>query len=175
MGNRVPSSRRRTCQVTALVTALTVTFFSGVPASARAGYGWPLRPRPAVVTAFDAPAVRWQAGHRGVDLDGPVGSAVLAAAAGTVAFAGPVAGKPVVSIRHPDGLLTTYEPVVASVRAGTAVRRGDVIGTLDAGHPGCPVTACLHWGARRGFGSAATYLNPLSLVDAVRVRLKPLA
>ena len=47
----------------------------------------------------------------------------------------------------------------------------DVIGVLDAGHPGCPVGACLHWGALLG----TAYVDPLSLLGPVRVRLKPLS
>ena len=84
-----------------------------------------------------------------------------------------VAGRPVVSVSHPDGVTTTYEPVEASVDAGDHVSRGEVIGTVMTGHPGCPVPACLHWGARRGSGRAADYLDPLGLLGAVRVRLKP--
>ncbi|MFT4088884.1 MAG: M23 family metallopeptidase, partial [Gordonia sp. (in: high G+C Gram-positive bacteria)] len=124
---------------------------------------------------FDPPAQRWLPGHRGVDLSAAPGAVVLAARAGTVRFAGAVGGKPVVSILHPDGITTTYEPVRGDVRAGDRVERGEPIGTLEARHPGCPAAACLHWGARRGAGSSAKYLNPLSLVGAVRVRLKPLS
>lgn len=160
----------------ATVLCCLVLLAAAPPAdAARRPYGWPLSPRPQVVTPYDPPAQRWQAGHRGVDLAGSSGGPVLAAGAGTVSFAGRVGGKPVVSIRHADGILTTYEPVEASVRTGASVRRGQVIGTLAAGHPGCPVDACLHWGARRGSGATSTYLNPLSLVGAVRVRLKPLS
>jgi murein DD-endopeptidase MepM/ murein hydrolase activator NlpD len=112
-------------------------------------------------------------GHRGVDLAAPAGVTVLSAGDGVVHFAGSVAGKSVVSIRHGDGLLTTYEPVTASVRAGTAVARGSPIGVLESGHEGCN-RPCLHWGARRGAGASATYLDPLALLGVVRVRLKPL-
>ncbi|WOC14499.1 hypothetical protein MP11Mi_36210 [Gordonia sp. MP11Mi] len=99
---------------------------------------------------------------------------MLAARAGTVHFAGLVAGKPTVSIRHGDGVLTTYEPVIARVRRGEHVGRGQVIGVLAAGHEGCRAAACLHWGARRGSGRDAVYLNPLGLLGVLRVRLKPL-
>jgi murein DD-endopeptidase MepM/ murein hydrolase activator NlpD len=76
-----------------------------------------------------------------------------------------------VSIDHADGLRTTYEPVTPLVTAGQQVRAGDMVGRLDAGHPGCPVVACLHWGLRRG----ETYLDPLALVGLARVRLLPLS
>jgi murein DD-endopeptidase MepM/ murein hydrolase activator NlpD len=124
----------------------------------------------AVTRPFDAPPGRYAAGHRGVDLAGGPGAAVLAAGDGVVAFAGMVAGRPVVSVDHPGGLRTTYEPVQPAVGAGQAVRRGDPLGTLVGGHDGCPVEACLHWGLRRG----EDYLDPLALLRPPQVRLLPL-
>lgn len=133
-------------------------------------YGWPLRPVPRVAQRFRAPADRYTPGHRGADLVGAVGQPVLAARGGVVAFAGPLAGRGVVSVLHPDGLRTTYEPVTAAVAVGAVVERGTVLGTLDAGHPGCPAAACLHWGVRRG---EADYLDPLVLVGPGTLRLLP--
>src|SRR5688572_20661059 len=104
---------------------------------------WPLQPRPAVVRAFDAPSPNWQRGHRGVDLAGSGGQTVYAAAAGSVVFAGDLAGRPLVSVAHPGGLRTSYEPVDPTVRAGQRVEAGAAIGVLQAGHPGCPTAACL--------------------------------
>jgi murein DD-endopeptidase MepM/ murein hydrolase activator NlpD len=130
---------------------------------------WPLSPA-TVVRSFDPPPRPWLAGHRGVDLAGTPGATVTAARAGTVAFAGVLAGRGVVSVAHAGGLRTTYEPVTPGVRAGDAVAAGAAIGTLTAGHPGCPATACLHWGLRRG----DAYLDPLVLVGRGRVRLLPL-
>ena len=140
-----------------------------------AAYGWPLDGNPAVVRPFAPPARPWLPGHRGVDLAGTAGAPVRAAGAGIVAFAGSVAGRPVVSVEHPSGLRTTYEPVVPGVVAGQRVRVGEVLGELAAGHPGCPIAACLHWGLRSGSGSDAVYLDPLSLLGLRRVRLLPLA
>jgi murein DD-endopeptidase MepM/ murein hydrolase activator NlpD len=118
---------------------------------------------------FEAPPHPFAAGHRGVDLTGLPGSTVAAAGDGVVAFAGMVAGRPVVSIDHAGGLRTTYEPVDPSVAAGRRVFRGEPIGTLTAGHLGCAAEACLHWGLRRG----ETYLDPLLLLRPPRVRLLP--
>lgn len=132
------------------------------------GFGWPLTPRPRIVRPFEAPAFRFGPGHRGVDLAGTPGQSVFAAGAGTVVFQGMVADRPVISIDHPNGLRTTYEPVLASVPSGGRVERGTVIGSLRPGHPGCPVPACLHWGARRG----EDYLDPTRLLST-RVRLLP--
>ena len=143
------------------------------PASAGATVAAPrwTAPVDGVVTRpFEAPPHPYGQGHRGVDLAGTPGSPVLAAGEGVVAFAGMVAGRPVVSIDHPDGLRTTYEPVDASVGAGQTVARGSTIGTLADGHPGCAAGACLHWGLRRG----DAYLDPLVLLRSPRVRLLPL-
>ena len=135
---------------------------------------WPLPPPHEVVRGFDPPAERWLAGHRGVDLRGHQGERVLAAGAGVVAFAGRVAGVPVVSIRHPDGLLTTYQPVVAAVTAGDEVRAGDRIGRLSVTASHCAPAACLHWGLRRdGPGRDDDYLDPLLLVTPTLLRLLP--
>jgi len=133
-------------------------------------FGWPLSP-PAVVRRFDPPPQPWLAGHRGVDLAAPPSSAVHAAGPGTVIFAGRVAGRGVLSVAHPGGLRTTYEPVTATVSVGDTVAAGTTLGTLDAGHPGCPAAACLHWGLRRG----DRYLDPLALLGLGRVRLLPAA
>ncbi len=135
---------------------------------------WPLRPRPVVTRGFDAPAPDWRPGHRGVDLAGAPGRPVYAAGTATVVFAGPLAGRPVVSLAHAGGLRTSYEPVRAAVRVGQAVTAGTVIGSLLAGHPGCPAPACLHWGAMWGPASGARYVDPLGLLRSTPVRLKPL-
>jgi len=134
---------------------------------------WPLRPRPAVMRLFDAPSPDWKPGHRGVDLAGRPGQQVYAAAPGTVVFAGELAGRPVVSVAHPGGLRTSYEPVHAAVRAGQRVDHGTVLGELRAGHAGCPAPACLHWGAMWGPASRADYVDPLGLVATTPIRLKP--
>jgi murein DD-endopeptidase MepM/ murein hydrolase activator NlpD len=135
---------------------------------------WPLRPRPAVLRIFDAPSPKWNRGHRGVDLAGVAGQPVYAAAPGTVVFAGQLAGRTLVSVAHPGGLRTTYEPVRPSVRVGQLVVAGTVIGELEAGHDGCAAAACLHWGAMWGPASRADYVDPLGLLTSTPVRLKPL-
>jgi murein DD-endopeptidase MepM/ murein hydrolase activator NlpD len=148
---------------------------SAAPARADDGrLDWPLNPRPAILRTFDAPSPNWDRGHRGVDLAGSPGQVVHAAAAGTVVFAGLLADRPVVSIAHPGGLRTSYEPVQPGVRAGQVVAAGTPLGELVAGHPGCGVSACLHWGAMWGSASNAEYVDPLGLVVTTPVRLKPL-
>ena len=128
------------------------------PRAPAAPFRWPLSPAPDVLRRFAVGPHPWSPGHRGVDLGAGAGQHVLAAGAGTVAFAGLVAGRGVVTVAHPGGLRTTYEPLIAWVRAGEEVAAGDELGVLATGSH-CP-TACLHWGALRG----DAYIDPLSLL-----------
>ncbi|MET3960506.1 murein DD-endopeptidase MepM/ murein hydrolase activator NlpD [Marmoricola sp. OAE513] len=130
---------------------------------------WPLDPVPEVVAGFDPPEQRWSAGHRGVDLLATAGAPVRAALAGTVSFAGTIAGRGVVVVEHTDGRRTTYEPVAPSVAVGDHVGSGATLGTVQAGGSHCPPRACLHWGLRVG----EEYLDPLTLVRRGPVRLLP--
>ena len=124
-----------------------------------------------VVRRFDPPPRPWLPGHRGVDLGAEPDAVIRAAGAGTIVFAGQVAGRGVVSVAHPGGLRTTYEPVPAgALQPGDPVTAGQEIGRLAPGHPGCPQAACLHWGLRR----SGNYLDPLTLLGLGRVRLLPL-
>ncbi len=127
--------------------------------TARTSWRWPLIPRPAVIRSFDPPAQPWLSGHRGVDLAASPGSDVLAPAAGAVTFAGWVVDRPVLTITHPDGLRSSFEPVQTSLTPGTIVAPGEAIGVVAAsGH--CAPADCLHWGVRRG----ADYIDPLRFV-----------
>jgi murein DD-endopeptidase MepM/ murein hydrolase activator NlpD len=162
--------------LTVLTTPLGATHASpdgrlSLAVAPRAGpvFSWPLDPPHQVLRPFEAPAGPYGPGHRGVDLGGTPGQQVRAAAAGTVVFAGQVAGRGVISVDHADGLRTTYEPVAPQVTAGQRVAAGDVLGQLMPGHPGCTAAACLHWGVRRG----GEYLDPLGLFGTGRVRLLP--
>ncbi|WP_051386307.1 M23 family metallopeptidase [Actinokineospora inagensis] len=162
-----------------LVVVVVLTLLSGVravgttaPGQRPRVFAWPLAPPRPVGRPFTAPAHLYGPGHRGVDLPGTVGEPVYAAADGVVAFARPVISRGVVSVQHPQGLRTTYEPVTPVVTAGAVVHRGDRIALLTAGHDGCPgAPACLHWGLRRG----REYLDPLVAVNRPRVRLLPVS
>ena len=140
-------------------------------ASAAAGSDarWPLDGQVQVVRGFAPPVQRWSPGHRGVDLLGREGAPVRAAAAGSVSFAGPIAGRGVVVVAHRDGTRTTYEPVTATVTVGAAVIAGDAIGRLAAAAGHCLPAACLHWGRLRG----DVYLDPMLMLRAGPVRLLP--
>jgi hypothetical protein len=145
---------------------------AGPPAAAAGpGYAWPVPAPHPVARGFDPPDSDWGAGHRGVDLGASGGTVVRSAAAGSVVFAGLVAGRGVVVVEHARGLRTTYEPVLALVRVGAHVEAGDPLGRLTASGGHCLPRACLHWGAIRG----GTYLDPLSLLgrSPAQVRLLP--
>jgi murein DD-endopeptidase MepM/ murein hydrolase activator NlpD len=158
-----------------LALVLWLALFAAAPASAAdARLEWPLRPPPTVVRGFDAPSPDWHPGHRGVDLAGAPGQPVYAAGTATVVFAGLLAGRPVVSLAHPGGLRTSYEPVQTAVRVGQPVTSQTMIGQLIAGHVGCSAAACLHWGAMWGPASGADYVDPLGLLKSTPIRLKPL-
>jgi len=126
-------------------------------------------PRPnRVLRTFNKPAKNWLPGHRGVDLEATPNDQIYAAGAGTVIYAGTLAGIPTVSIEHPGGLRTTYQPVLPLVAVGDTVTGKQPIGALAPGgthgYPG------LQWGAKFG---ADDYINPLTLLPAPAIRLKP--
>lgn len=134
---------------------------------------WPLDPEPEVVRGFEPPPSPYTSGHRGADLAGAPGQSVRSALPGTVAFAGSIGGKPVVTVRH-GARRTTYEPVVATVAVGDRLAAGDVVGRLAVTDSHCFPAACLHWGLIVGTGDAEAYADPLTLVGTGPVRLLPL-
>ena len=86
----------------------------------------------------------------GIDIGAPAGSAVKAAAAGTVAaITTNTEGIQIVVIRHPDELLTVYTHVVdLAVERGASVSKGQTIGKVKAGSP-----SLLHFEVRKGMES----------------------
>jgi murein DD-endopeptidase MepM/ murein hydrolase activator NlpD len=167
-----PTRRARLALVAAVVLAVGAPAWAPLSPAAAAMpdrtvvWDWPVEGAPGagsaprVLRGFDPPDQPWLPGHRGVDLAAGAFSLVRAAGAGVVAFAGPLAGRGVVSVDHPDGRRTTYEPVDTTVAEGEAVDLGDVLGLLEPLTAHCAQT-CLHWGLRDG----EIYLDPLSLVD----------
>jgi predicted esterase len=120
-----------------------------------------------VLRPFEPARSLFGPGHRGVDLDHPVGGEVVAAAAGVVRYAGAVAGVVWVSVEHADGVTTSYGPLRdLTVATGDPVGSGQPLGRLaPGGHGHAATDRGLHWGARRD----GVYIDPLSLL-AVRLR-----
>jgi len=148
----------------------------GASSTAMPVWAWPLSPAPRVVRPFDKPPGPYAAGHRGLDLAGSVGQPVLAVDAGTVHHAGQVAGRGTITIEHPGGLRSTYEPLVLDplLRVGSAVRTGQQLGSLDTSGSHCAPLACLHLGAlRQGSSSQWDYVQPLFYLADVEVVLLP--
>ena len=161
----------------ASVTGAGAAPFASAPGASPAGqvesgssagrWSWPLDPEPEVARRFDPPDRPWLPGHRGVDLVGTVGQVVRSPTAGTVTYAGRLAGRGVVVVSHPDGLRSTFEPVTASQPVGAAVAQGDPVGSISAEPGHCSPASCLHWGVLRG----RTYLDPLAFVGRARIVL----
>lgn len=121
----------------------------------RASWSWPVAEPRRVVREFLAPEHQFGAGHRGIDIAAAGGAAVRAPAPGVVLFAGPVAGRSVVTIDHGGGVVSSYDPIVPAVTAGDVVTAGGPIGALGpetSTH--CP--GCLHLGVRRD----GAYVDP---------------
>jgi murein DD-endopeptidase MepM/ murein hydrolase activator NlpD len=134
---------------------------------------WPVDAPHRVIREFMAPESEYGSGHRGIDIAVAPGTSVRAPAAGRVLFSGSVAGRGVLTIEHPNDVVSTIEPIEASVRVGDVVVAGDVVGVVappdvvwDASH----VCSCVHLGARyRG-----SYVSPRTLLGQARTAvLKP--
>ena len=113
-----------------------------------------------VVREFEAPAHRFGAGHRGLDYGVRPGTPVMASGAGTVSFAGPVAGDGLfITIQHGRGISTTYSYLSrVDVSRTDQVAQGQVIGASGQGHPG--ESPGLHFGAKLN----GEYIDPRLLL-----------
>ncbi len=94
------------------------------------GYLWPAR---GVFTSGFG--IRWGRMHKGIDIAGPIGTPIMAAATGIVSFAGWNSGGygNLVEIEHPDGSLTRYahnHRILVSV--GQEVIQGQLIAEMGS-------------------------------------------
>ncbi len=115
-----------------------------------AGFIWPTS---GVVTSGYGP--RWGRIHQGIDIAGPVGTPIVAAAAGRVVFSGWNDGGYgyMVDILHPDGTITRYAHNSALyVRAGEEVSQGQLIAAM--GSTGYSTGPHLHFEIRPNGGAA---------------------
>ncbi len=143
-----------------LVSPATPTASAAAGAASAPQWGWPLEPPHAVVRPFIAPATPYGAGHRGIDIAAVADATVHAPADGTISFAGVVVDRPVLSIQHDGGLVSSFEPVASTLAAGAVVHRGDPVGTVLDGHCGA---VCLHFGVRLH----GEYVSPLNYLGGI--------
>jgi len=115
-----------------------------------------------VLSPFIAPAHAFAAGHRGIDIGAVASAVVVAPADGVVAFRGVVVDRPLLTIAHAGGIVTTFEPLASELRPGDAVRAGEPIGTVSSG--GHVVPGALHLGARQD----GSYIDPMLLFGRAR-------
>jgi murein DD-endopeptidase MepM/ murein hydrolase activator NlpD len=130
---------------------------SGSATPSASGWQWPVDGPRRVTSPYRAPAHRFGPGHRGIDIDPSAGGVVRAPAAGVVAFRGVVVDRPILTIEHPGGYVTTFEPLESMLSAGDSVNAGDVVGTVSSG--GHVSVGQLHLGVRLN----GEYINPLLL------------
>jgi len=139
---------------------------AGSPALPDGDWLWPVAGGRSVIAPFRAPAHDYGPGHRGVDI--AAAGEVRAPADGVIAFRGVVVDRPLLTIDHGNGLVTTLEPVQSDLAPGTAVHRGDTIAAVAAG--GHTPAGALHIGVRWN----GAYINPMLLFgDVPRAVLLP--
>lgn len=147
----------------AMTHTTAVPAVSAIPSQApvRADWAWPVDGARHVVVPFRAPAHEYGAGHRGIDIGVRADGVIRAPAAGIVAFRGTVVDRPLITIEHAGGYVTTFEPVVSSLSPGDEVDAGTEIGSLSVGGHSAPGT--LHVGVRLD----GDYINPMLLFGGV--------
>jgi len=100
----------------------------GAPSGGTGPHLWPLTIRGTITTRFST-------AHPGIDIAAHAGTPVRAIAAGTIAWAGwkNNGGGFVVVIRHPDGMVSTYNHNrEVTVRVGQVVASGEPIAAVGA-------------------------------------------
>lgn len=157
------SRRARTTAAALLVVASAAVL--ACPATAGGATGRLVLSSPvapvAVQRLASLPQQPWVAGHRGVDLKAIVGAPVTAPADGVVSYVGFVVDRPVISIRHDQGLVTSLEPVDSTLAVGDTVVRGQTVGVVADAQRHCGQKACVHWGLRLN----GTYVDPLDYLE----------
>ena len=124
----------------------------------------------AISRHFEAPSSAYGPGHRGIDFGAAEGALVRSAAAGTVKFAGLVAGRRAVTVVHAGGLETTYS-LLSEIRVspGQKVARGRFVGVAGSAHSG--EGSGLHFGVKLdgAYVDPVLFLGPLDLSAAVHL------
>jgi hypothetical protein len=150
----------------ALTLALLGVLFAP-PSAALAAPDWSWPVRGPVLTGFlngDDPYAAGQ--HRGIDIGAPVGTPVVAAASGTVVYAGVVGSSGLtVSERAGDYELSYLHLSASDVRAGDQLDAGERIGAVGVSGKRSVDQPHLHFGVRQAADRHA-YLDPLRFLAA---------
>lgn len=145
-----------------------IVLISASPASASSPWLIPPVDAP-LARVFEAPFSQWGSGHRGIDYDVPVGTAVRAVADGTVSFAGDVAATRAVTIVHAGGIESTYSDLSeVLVSEGDVVEQGFWIGRTGRAHPS---VAGFHLGVKveGDYVDPQTLMGPIDTSSAIRL------
>lgn len=152
-----------TRSLAALLCALLLVVLTGAaaPPTPDPPWSWPVPGARHVAQPFLAPAHEYAPGHRGIDLTAAEGTEVHAPADGVVAFRGVVVDRPLLTIDHGSGIVSTFEPMESELTPGTIVRTGDRLGVVA--HGGHSPVGQLHVGVRLN----GVYINPMLMFGAV--------
>lgn len=129
------------------------------PSTTTIGFSWPAAGK--LTSKYGR---RWGRMHKGIDIAGPVGTPINAAADGTVITAGWSSGGygNLVEVRHGDGTTTRYgHNSRISVGVGQTVRQGQQI--AEMGSTGRSTGSHLHFEIRPSGGNA---VNPMAHLPA---------
>lgn len=148
------TTQAQTAANTAAQTAPAMNSYSG------GGFVWPMPTSHSIVSGFGprvAPTAGASTYHKGVDIDCPSGSSVIAAASGVVTYTGYFGGGGnTVIIDHGNGLTTLYMHLSSyACSVGQNVSAGQVI--AYSGSTGVATGPHLHFAVRSG----GSYVNPL--------------
>lgn len=141
--------------------AVRVAASNGAQTAPGFPWAWPVTGPRAVVEPFRAPAHDYGPGHRGMDIAAQPDAVVRSPAAGVIAFRGMVVDRPLITIDHGAGYVTTLEPVTSTLAPGDAVAAGESVGAVALG--GHSPRGALHVGVRID----GRYVNPHGLFGAV--------
>jgi murein DD-endopeptidase MepM/ murein hydrolase activator NlpD len=117
---------------------------------------------------FRQPETAWGAGHRGVDYQVGDTEKLVSPTASVVQFAGLVFGRPVIVLRHSEGLSSEVEPacLTKDTAVGQRLKAGEPFANVCFGaKDGHCESVCLHWGVRtapRGYLSPERFTGELS-------------
>ena len=69
-----------------------------------------------VINQYEAPLTEYGAGHRGIDLEAPIGTEVIAPVSGEISFSGQVGYRESITIIFGNSLKASLEPVCSELQ-----------------------------------------------------------